>query len=215
VTGVAATSGGTKLFAAGNFGVYRSTDNGVSWSLVNNGLTDLRLFEILSPDGANLLAGGVGGVYLSTDDGDHWTSVSTGLTTGVSSLAMSADGQTLFAGTIGLGVWKRPLSEVMNITGVSAGFAPSVTLPRSYPNPFNPNATIQYSLLKTGLVRVSIYDVTGRLVRRLVDGIRSEGEQRVIWDGRNDHGFDVGSGVYTYRLESAGTAVAGKMTLLK
>jgi photosystem II stability/assembly factor-like uncharacterized protein len=113
--GMAATGNGANLFAAGDpFGVYRSTNNGTTWALVNDGLTDLRISALVSPDGANLLAGGAGGVYLSRDQGNSWTSVGTGLTTGVLSLAVSADGSTLVAGTTGFGVWKRPLSEMIN-----------------------------------------------------------------------------------------------------
>ena len=115
VLGLAATSNGANVFAGGDaFGVYRTTDNGANWTLVNNGLTDIRIFDVLSPDGANLFAAGAGGVYLSTDDGNNWTHVGAGLTAGVLELAVSADGTTLLAGSGGFGVWKRPLSEMIN-----------------------------------------------------------------------------------------------------
>jgi photosystem II stability/assembly factor-like uncharacterized protein len=485
VQGLAATSNGANLFAGGDpFGVYRSTDNGATWALVNNGLTDLRVYALLSPDGTNLFAGGAGGVFLSTDHGEHWTSVGAGLTTGVFSLAVSADGSTLLAGTTGLGVWKRSLSEMINvspppppppppsitsftptsgpvgtevtITGSNFGGASSVTFngtpassytvdsgtqiratvpsgaatgsirvitsagtavssgaftvtsppppatltflpphdawvrsssPSSnfgstselrvrsgsqtirsylkfdvsgvsgaiqsaklrlrvidagpsggsvfsvsnnfagtstpwsesgltwnnapavggsalagigavsintwvevdvtsavtgngtfsfavsgnssnvvdyssseganppqlvvtasgaaaevvsheamspadsrgrdtvaapgrialdaYPNPFNPSTTIRYSVPRAMPVRLVIYDVTGRLVRRLVDGIQDAGDRRVTWDGRDEHGSTVGSGVYVYRLDAGGTRVTRKVNLLK
>jgi len=86
---------------------------------------------------------------------------------------------------------------------------------RAYPNPFNPNATIEYSLVEKGRVRLAIYDVTGRLVRTLVNGVRSAGDQRVIWDGKNDRGSFAGSGVYVYQLEAGSTSLTGKMSLLK
>jgi hypothetical protein len=115
VQGIAATSSGANLFAGGDpFGIYRSTNSGATWSPANNGITDLRITTVFSPDGTNLFAAGAGGVYLSTDHGNSWTSVSTGLTTGVYQLAASADGTTLLAGTTGLGVWKRPLSEMIS-----------------------------------------------------------------------------------------------------
>jgi hypothetical protein len=116
VEALATTANGDNLFAGGGpFGVLRSTDDGATWTAVNNGLTNLTILALLSPDGTNLFAGGGGGVFLSTDHGASWTSVNSGLSTGVYSLALSADGQTLMAGTTGSGVWKRPLSELLEV----------------------------------------------------------------------------------------------------
>jgi hypothetical protein len=219
--GMAATGNGSAVFAGGDpFGVYRSTDDGATWTLVNNGLTDLRIFALLSPDGVNLLAAGAGGVFLSTDDGDNWTSVSTGLTTGVFSLAVSADGATLLAGTTGFGVWKRPLAEM---TGGQVGIEDpgaflvqdGVFLRANHPNPFAANTGIQYSLPTTMPVRLAIYDVHGRQVRKLVDSVQEAGEQRVVWDGRDEQGSPVGSGIYVVRLEASRAVLSRKMSLLR
>jgi len=213
---IAATDDGTNLFVGGDtFGIYRSTNGGATWSAVNNGLPDLAILTLLSPDGSSLLAGGSGGVFLSTDQGDHWTWVGNGLSTGVSSLALSADGTTVYAGTTEYGVWKRPLTEVMRATAVSEDAAPRAVSVRSYPNPFHPHATIQYTLPRTGRVRLSIFDVSGRLVRTMVDGIRGAGDQRVTWDGTDDRGSRVGSGVYLYRLQAGELSLTRKVELLK
>jgi FlgD Ig-like domain/IPT/TIG domain/Beta-propeller repeat len=95
--------------------------------------------------------------------------------------------------------------------------APPVTLElrANTPNPFNPRTTIRYSLPRVTLVRIVIYDVNGRLVRRLVDGIEPAGERAATWDGRDDRGAFVGSGVYVYALEADGTRFTRKMSLLK
>ena len=95
--------------------------------------------------------------------------------------------------------------------------APPVTLElhANTPNPFNPRTTIRYSLPRVTLVRIVIYDVNGRLVRRLVDGNEPAGERTVTWDGRDDRGAFVGSGVYVYALEADGTRLTRKMSLLK
>jgi hypothetical protein len=66
---------------------------------------------------------------------------------------------------------------MMNVTVVSVDVAPRAIALRSYPNPFNPNATIHYSLLETGPAHLAIFDATGRLVRTLVDGARNAGDQ--------------------------------------
>jgi flagellar hook capping protein FlgD len=214
--GMATTGNGANLFAGGNpFGVYRSTNNGATWALVNHGLTDLRISALVSPDGTNLFAGGAGGVYLSTDQGDSWTSVGTGLTTGVFSLAVSADGSILLAGTTGFGVWKRPLSEMIQVVAVLPGGDRGLALDGNRPNPFNTGTTIQYSLPRTMAVHLVIHDVTGRTVRTLVNGVQSAGEWRAIWDGRDERGSVVSPGMYVYRLHAGGASLARKMALLK
>jgi photosystem II stability/assembly factor-like uncharacterized protein len=219
VQGLASTAGGANLFAGGDpFGVVRSTNNGATWTPVNNGLSDLRITTLLSPDGTNLFAGGGGGVYVSKDDGNSWTSVGTGLTTGVFSLALSADGTTLLAGTTGLGVWTRPTSEMIGGTVAVPDptvIAPEIALGANHPNPFQSQTTILYSLPRPMGVRLAIYDVTGRAVRTLVDGVQGAGDQHVAWDGRDERGILSPSGVYVCRLEAAGTSRTHKVSLLR
>ena len=218
VQGMAATANGTNLFAGGDpFGVYRSTDNGVTWHLVNNGLSDLRIHALLSPDGTNLFAGGVGGVYLSTDHGASWTSVGTGLTTGVSSLAVSQDGSMLIAGTNGFGVWKRPIAEMLQVVGVPPGGdrVTGVALYASRPNPFAGEAMIRYALPEAMPVRLAIYDVTGRSVRVLVDGVQNAGAREAVWDGRDESGSAVSPGLYVYRLEAGGVQLVRKLARVR
>ena len=216
VQGMAATADGANLFASGEFGVSRSTDHGATWTLVNNGLTDIRVISLLSPDGTHLFAGGAGGVFLSNDNGNSWSTVGTGLTIGVRSLALSTDGSTLIAGTSGLGVWKRPLSEMIGTTGVDAGeTAPpnAIVLGNNLPNPFRDGTTIQYALPRTMAARLVVYDVAGHAVRTLVNGTQAAGERRVTWDGRNDSGSPVSRGVYLCRLEAGGMTQTRKMIL--
>ena len=81
----------------------------------------------------------------------------------------------------------------------------SFQLEQNYPNPFNPTTTINYQLSTAGTVSLRIYDINGRLVRQLaVNSLQSAGQHRVRWDGRNDSGHLVASGVYFYRLRAHG-----------
>ncbi len=88
-------------------------------------------------------------------------------------------------------------------------------LVQNYPNPFNPATTIAFSLAKNSQVVLAIYDVRGALVRVLIDEPRAAGGQRAVWDGKDDSGSDVSSGVYFYRLTAGRFQSTRKMVLLK
>ncbi|MBE0566835.1 MAG: hypothetical protein IH621_12795 [Krumholzibacteria bacterium] len=85
----------------------------------------------------------------------------------------------------------------------------------NYPNPFNPRTTIRYALEEAAPVRLTVYGVDGRLVRRLEDGRREAGEHRVAWDGLDTAGRAVPSGTYLYRLEAGPVRETRTMTLLR
>ncbi len=78
------------------------------------------------------------------------------------------------------------------------------SLSQNYPNPFNPSTLIQYSIPENQEqhVSLSIYDLHGKVVKRLVDSIQSPGVHKIHWDGDNDHGVPVTSGIYFYRISS-------------
>lgn len=83
------------------------------------------------------------------------------------------------------------------------------------PNPFNPRTTIHFVLPAAGAVRLSVFDVAGRLVRTLVDDSRPQGSHAVVWDGRDASGREVGSGSYLARLETGGTVATTRMGLIR
>jgi hypothetical protein len=89
------------------------------------------------------------------------------------------------------------------------------TLFQNYPNPFNPTTTISYFLPEQARVDLIIYDVRGRVVRTLVSGIQPAGTRSETWNGRDDAGRRVGSGVYLYRLKAGKIALTRKMVLLQ
>jgi hypothetical protein len=95
------------------------------------------------------------------------------------------------------------------------GTLPPVFLGQCYPNPFNPSTTIRFGLGERAHVRLRIYDVSGRLVRMLVDGARSEGEHFERWNGMDSAGRTVASGVYFYRLEAGSFTETKKMVLMR
>jgi hypothetical protein len=88
-------------------------------------------------------------------------------------------------------------------------------LGQNHPNPFNPQTAISFSLAQRGAMTLAVYDVAGRRVRTLLDEIRAAGAHTVTWDGRNDAGQRVASGVYFCKLVTGDFAQTRKMVLLK
>lgn len=95
------------------------------------------------------------------------------------------------------------------------GSLPQVFLSQNFPNPFNPSTNIQFSLDRSQPVQLSIYDVTGRLVRTLVSESRAAGSHNVVWNGTDNGGNPTPSGVYLYRLITAEGIDSKTMTLVK
>ena len=86
---------------------------------------------------------------------------------------------------------------------------------QNHPNPFNPSTTIRYTIPVASRVTLYVYSAVGQLVRKLVDQRFSAGARDVTWDGKNDAGNPVASGVYIYHLRAGKLTLSKKMTLLK
>ncbi len=143
------------------------------------------------------------------------------------SLAYSRDGELV---TIAVAAFANE-SELFRVTGVSAvphivsarvNDIPAITavplvfdLRQNAPNPFNPRTALRFSIPEAGVVQLAIYDVNGRLVRTLVDGNRVAGVHEVTWDGMDDAGRAVASGVYVCRLTNQREAMVRRMTLVR
>jgi hypothetical protein len=114
--------------------------------------------------------------------------------------------------TSGKGLYADP-------TGVDApeaqGTPSRVILYPAYPNPFNPATTISYRILESSKIRIAVYDVSGRLVNTLMDDVQTAGEYSVFFDGRNQDGTAISSGVYFVRIESGGSFQSTKIILAK
>jgi hypothetical protein len=108
-------------------------------------------------------------------------------------------------------------SDVVEESGSGDTFVPTVSaLHQNHPNPFNPTTTLTYDVATPGAVSVRIYDVSGKLVRTLVDEFKTTGRYELSWDGRNNNGTTVTTGVYFYRMTAPGFAShTRKMLLLK
>jgi hypothetical protein len=97
------------------------------------------------------------------------------------------------------------------------GSIPSAyTLNQNYPNPFNPNTTILFELPENAFAKLTVYDITGKVVKVLVNTEKQAGYHSVTWDGKDEVGNSVESGIYLYTLTtSTGVNQTNRMTLLK
>jgi len=118
------------------------------------------------------------------------------------------------------GGWSHTRSFTMaSPTAVSDRPSPELpetyALGQNYPNPFNMQTSIDFSIPRTGHVTIDVFNVLGRRVRRLVDETLSAGHKTTHWDGQDDLGVEVSSGLYFYRITAGSYQETRKMTLLK
>ncbi|NUM79041.1 T9SS type A sorting domain-containing protein, partial [candidate division KSB1 bacterium] len=88
-------------------------------------------------------------------------------------------------------------------------------LAQNYPNPFNPATMIQYELPQAAQVQLAIYNLLGEKVRTLVDANEPAGIKQVTWDGRDEYGRRMSTGVYVYRLEAGDINITKRLLLMK
>jgi len=88
-------------------------------------------------------------------------------------------------------------------------------LEQNYPNPFNPETTIRYYLPKDAVVSLEVYNVLGQRLRALVEGFRPAGSHKVVWDGMDDRGNPMSTGIYFYKLRAGDVVLTRKMVLVR
>jgi hypothetical protein len=91
----------------------------------------------------------------------------------------------------------------------------SFSLGQNFPNPFNPSTKIAYRLNKSAQVRLSIYDMTGREVNRLIDQYQGTGDYKIDWNSKDQYGHTMSSGMYFARLSVDNESVSRKMVMTK
>jgi hypothetical protein len=129
-----------------------------------------------------------------------------------------ASGETewrLLSGWFGSALDKRGNSLAPELSNIPRAFS----LSQNFPNPFNPVTEITYAIPERehGGVKVSImvYDVRGHLIRKFDEGSKVPGRYSILWDGRNNAGGRVSSGVYFYHIQAGSFAATRKMVMMK
>ena len=89
------------------------------------------------------------------------------------------------------------------------------SLMQNYPNPFNPSTKIRFDLPIDSFVSLIVYDINGRVINQLVDDYLKAGSHSVTWHGKRSNGLDLSSGLYFYKIETAGYSKTFKMVFVK
>jgi len=109
-----------------------------------------------------------------------------------------------------------PATGEIEVTSADNDLLPDVTaLLDNYPNPFNPETVINYQLAEAGVMNLQIYNIKGQSIRTLINKKLEPGRYNTIWDGKDDKGGDVSSGIYYYRMKSGNYSSCRKMILMK
>ncbi len=117
----------------------------------------------------------------------------------------------LISAKLNEGLFSVVISQFEGISDVPDSYS----LYQNYPNPFNPQTVIHYDLPVGSQVQLSVFNLMGQKVATLVDGYRSVGSYSVVWDGKDDKGKNVASGVYLYRMETDGFVRTRKLILMR
>lgn len=105
------------------------------------------------------------------------------------------------------------LNIVLTSAPQEAPFPSTFELAQNYPNPFSSSTAIPYQLATQGDIKITIYDILGRVVRETLPGVQTAGRYSILWDGRNTHGLKVAPGVYFYSLQAGSESRVRKMVL--
>ncbi|MFQ6009174.1 MAG: FlgD immunoglobulin-like domain containing protein, partial [Candidatus Zixiibacteriota bacterium] len=166
-------------------------------------------------------AGGVVASNIAAWDGLSWSSLGSGMNDEVYTLTVHdnkliAGGDFNVAGSkvsAYLAAWTKHATSIEDKT--ETGLPAAFKLSQNYPNPFNPETRIEFTLPRASHVTIEIYNILGRKVKTLVNQRLSAGNKAVTWDGTDDDGSLVSSGVYLYRIKAGDFVEAKKMVLLK
>lgn len=196
-------------------GLFKTTDLGFTWESLPDGLPDsanVYVIEASSDSTSEKLFTAAnwrdsGGVYQSVA-GNKWKRIGiSGERIGTLKLV----GQRLYAGYKGICAMDVPVS----VRGKQPPTRMKFNLYNNFPNPFNPSTNITYEIEERTRMFLEILDIQGRQIKILVGKEQSPGKYSVSWNGRNDKGEPVASGVYFYVLRTERQVVAKKMIYLK
>ena len=131
-------------------------------------------------------------------------------------LRLRSSDNTILAATYGRGMFSADnFSSAMDVSPENLQVPTGYALYQNVPNPFNASTKIQYQIMEQARVRINIYDLLGREVKRLVNEWQSPGNHEIFWDGTDNLGRSAAGGVYIYHVQAGSFSQSRKMILAK
>jgi photosystem II stability/assembly factor-like uncharacterized protein len=196
--------------------VFRTANLGQTWEDISSNLPDAPIngFAVDRQYPNFLFVGTDLGAYYSDDYGQSWQYLSSALPMiPVYDLKVHDTEHYLAIGTHGRSMYKLDLTQLTGLQpGENQPIAASFKLEQNYPNPLNPETNIRFRISETGFVTLEIFDVAGRKVATLMREALTPGEHKFQWNGHDDTGRAVGSGMYFYRLQVTGGKTSFQQT---
>ena len=163
---------------------------------------------------AGMFENGISCIFRSMDGGTSWLDISENLPrNGMSAMAVNPHTGELYKGSC-IGTWIYPAPYEAGV-GQDRQTPSSIQLGQNYPNPFNPKTVIPFSLTRNGHVTISVYNAVGRKIKTLVDKYYQAGLYQISWDGTNEWGDKVVSGVYFTRMVTQDASSVQKALLIQ
>ncbi len=192
--------------------VLKTTNGGVNWVNITGNLPNIAANSVIlrTASPRTIFVGTDLGVFQSNDEGVSWISFNSGLpAVEIYDMKYKQSAGLILVATHGRGCWTFDLGSVLGVDPYSI-VPKDFYINQNYPNPFNPETKIKFGLPKSGNVKLSVYDASGRVVEELVNQQLNSGTFEVTWNGSN-----LSSGAYFYKLETEGFVETKKMILVK
>ncbi len=198
----------TQGYTCGGAGVILGTTNGgATWNLLPSG-TSHYLYSIHFGSSTNGICVGEGGTRLrTTNAGATWINSPEAVQLSFNTAFMVSANNAYIGGDYG---YIANLGGIVAINGNENEIPLKYNLSQNYPNPFNPETKITYQLPKGSMVKLIVYDLTGRVVNELINKTQSSGNYEVIFNATA-----ISSGIYFYRLETDEFTETKKLILIK
>ncbi len=190
-------------------GVYRSSNSGQTWAQYAAPNYNVRAIAFIN-EGTGFFCGEQNSFYRSTNSGVNWQFIPTDTVTNFSGIHFPTQSVGYLCGTGGVIFKTTNAGGTLGVTLLSNEIPKEFSLGQNYPNPFNPQTQIKFDIAKHSNVRITVYDIAGRLVTTLVNENLKPANYEIKFEGSG-----LSSGAYFYKIEAGEFITTKKMLLVK